>query len=65
MAAPKITLYFDIVSPFAYMAFHILRVSIPASSTQCTLAAYASSLAFGLEHVGNAVVLFGFVPKSP
>lgn len=28
MAAPKITLYFDVVSPFAYIAFHVLRVSI-------------------------------------
>lgn len=24
---PKITLYVDIVSPFAYMAYYILRVS--------------------------------------
>lgn len=28
MAAPKVTLYFDVVSPFAYLAFHVLRVSI-------------------------------------
>ena len=28
MAAPKITLYFDVVSPFAYIAFHALRVSV-------------------------------------
>ncbi|KAJ5108987.1 hypothetical protein N7456_005662 [Penicillium angulare] len=27
MAVPKITLYIDIVSPFAYIAFHILRNS--------------------------------------
>lgn len=27
MASPKITLYFDIVSPFAYIAFHVLKVS--------------------------------------
>ncbi|GIK03584.1 hypothetical protein Aspvir_007656 [Aspergillus viridinutans] len=27
MAAPKITLYFDIVSPFAHIAFHVLRHS--------------------------------------
>ncbi|KAL3487557.1 thioredoxin-like protein [Aspergillus germanicus] len=27
MAAPKITLYYDIVSPFAHIAFHILRNS--------------------------------------
>lgn len=27
MAAPKITLYFDVVSPFAYLSFHVLRVS--------------------------------------
>lgn len=26
MAAPQITLYVDIVSPFAYIAFHVLRV---------------------------------------
>lgn len=26
MAAPKITLYIDVVSPFAYIAFHVLRV---------------------------------------
>lgn len=28
MAAPKITLYLDVVSPFAYMAFHVLRVRV-------------------------------------
>lgn len=28
MTAPKITLYFDIVSPFAYIAFHALEVSL-------------------------------------
>ncbi|KAG5208352.1 hypothetical protein GY631_5710 [Trichophyton interdigitale] len=27
MAAPKITLYVDIVSPFAYIAYHVLRNS--------------------------------------
>ncbi|CAL5873738.1 uncharacterized protein PFLUO_LOCUS8020 [Penicillium psychrofluorescens] len=27
MSAPKITLYFDIVSPFAYIAFHVLKNS--------------------------------------
>jgi len=26
MARPKLTLYLDIVSPFAYMAFYITRV---------------------------------------
>lgn len=26
MGVPKITLYVDIVSPFAYIAFHILKV---------------------------------------
>jgi len=26
MAKPKITLFVDIVSPFAYMGFHALRV---------------------------------------
>ena len=28
MAAPRLTLYFDIISPFAYLAFHIVRVSL-------------------------------------
>lgn len=28
MAAPKITLYFDVVSPFAYIAFHALSVGL-------------------------------------
>jgi hypothetical protein len=27
MAAPKITLYLDTVSPFAYIAYYVLRVS--------------------------------------
>lgn len=27
MAGPKITLYVDIVSPFAYLAYYYLRVS--------------------------------------
>jgi len=30
MARPKITLYVDTVSPFAYEAYHILRVSLRA-----------------------------------
>ena len=28
MSGPKITLYVDIVSPFAYIAFQVLRVCI-------------------------------------
>ncbi|KAL2808599.1 thioredoxin-like protein [Aspergillus granulosus] len=36
MAAPKITLYYDIVSPFAYMAFHILRNSPTFSKCELT-----------------------------
>lgn len=31
MASPKITLYFDIVSPFAYIAFYVLKVSCSSS----------------------------------
>lgn len=27
MATPKLTLYVDLVSPFAYLAFHVVRVS--------------------------------------
>jgi 2-hydroxychromene-2-carboxylate isomerase len=27
MSQPKITFYVDIVSPFAYIAFHVLKVS--------------------------------------
>lgn len=27
MAAPKVTLYLDIVSPFSYLAYYITRVS--------------------------------------
>ena len=27
MARPKLTLYVDIISPFAYMAFYVLQVS--------------------------------------
>jgi hypothetical protein len=29
MAKPRIKLYFDTVSPFAYMAFYALKVSEP------------------------------------
>lgn len=29
MAPPRITLYLDTVSPFAYIAYYILRVSTP------------------------------------
>ncbi|CEN61832.1 hypothetical protein ASPCAL08480 [Aspergillus calidoustus] len=36
MAAPKITLYFDIVSPFAHIAFHILRNSPTFSKCDLT-----------------------------
>jgi len=27
MAKPKLTLYFDIISPFGYLAYYITRVS--------------------------------------
>lgn len=33
MARPKLTLYLDIVSPFAYMAFYITKVRQPLSAT--------------------------------
>ncbi|KAL4878433.1 thioredoxin-like protein [Aspergillus karnatakaensis] len=36
MAAPKITLYYDIVSPFAYIAFHILKNSPTFSQCEVT-----------------------------
>ncbi|KAL4869429.1 hypothetical protein BDV12DRAFT_185134 [Aspergillus spectabilis] len=36
MAAPKITLYYDIVSPFAHIAFHILRNSPTFSQCEVT-----------------------------
>ncbi|KAJ0419307.1 thioredoxin-like protein [Aspergillus carlsbadensis] len=36
MAAPKITLYYDIVSPFAHIAFHILRNSPTFSKCDLT-----------------------------
>ena len=37
MAAPKITLYLDTVSPFAYIAYYVLRVSnmLRAASRLC------------------------------
>lgn len=31
MAGPKITLYLDVVSPFAYIAYYVLRVSAAVS----------------------------------
>lgn len=31
MTAPRITLYLDIVSPFGYIAFHVLRVGVLGS----------------------------------
>jgi 2-hydroxychromene-2-carboxylate isomerase len=34
MASPKITLYFDIVSPFAYIAFYVLKVSCSSSPAE-------------------------------
>lgn len=36
MATPKITLYFDIVSPFAYIAFHVLRVCMAIAFRRVT-----------------------------
>jgi hypothetical protein len=33
MAVPQITLYVDIVSPFAYIAFHVLKVSLLPNPT--------------------------------
>ncbi|KAL5341299.1 thioredoxin-like protein [Aspergillus crustosus] len=36
MAVPKITLYYDIVSPFAHIAFHILRNSPTFSQCEVT-----------------------------
>lgn len=34
MSGSKITCYFDIVSPFAYIAFHVLQVYILAILTR-------------------------------
>ena len=36
MARPKITLFVDIVSPFAYIGFYALRVCEPLLSASCT-----------------------------
>ena len=35
MAQPKITLYVDIVSPFGYMAFYLLKVGVSLFLTSC------------------------------
>ncbi|KAB8238784.1 uncharacterized protein BDW43DRAFT_305686 [Aspergillus alliaceus] len=29
MAKPQVTLYFDLLSPFSYIAFHILKLDLP------------------------------------
>lgn len=43
MAAPKITLYLDIVSPFAYMGYYVLKVCLltetPYAGDFCSLVA--------------------------
>ncbi|KAF7718034.1 Uncharacterized protein PECH_002366 [Penicillium ucsense] len=36
MSTPKVTLYFDIVSPFAYIAFHVLQHSPTFSKCEVT-----------------------------
>ncbi len=43
MAKPKLTLYLDIVSPFAYLAFHLVSVSLVSSSC-CVVAFNHASL---------------------
>jgi len=43
MAVPQVTLYVDIVSPFAYIAFHVLKASDPYYPFPATL---SSSMAF-------------------
>lgn len=37
MPQPKITLYVDIVSPFGYMAFYVLKVGYPCSAYICRI----------------------------
>lgn len=36
MGIPKITLYVDTVSPFAYIAYYILRVSKSHTASTCS-----------------------------
>lgn len=45
MAAPKITVYLDTVSPFAYMAYYLLRVGSPDACLRHTTALLIPSVA--------------------
>ena len=33
MSKPKLTLYIDLISPFVYLAFHVIRVSISSRNS--------------------------------
>ncbi|KAJ5187432.1 hypothetical protein N7449_010426 [Penicillium cf. viridicatum] len=50
MSGSKITYYFDIISPFAYIAFHVLQMNDPDIKTLLTanMTRYFDSDAFGL-----------------
>ncbi|KAJ5810297.1 2-hydroxychromene-2-carboxylate isomerase [Penicillium pulvis] len=50
MAVPKITLYVDIVSPFAYIAFHVLKKSPTFAKCNVT---YVPIFLGGLMHACN------------
>jgi len=56
MAAPKITLYVDIVSPFSYMAFYAVKVSFPAARLE--------SLGTELCHAGVSILHLSLI-KDP
>lgn len=60
MGVPKITLYVDIVSPFAYIAFHILKVR-QGSNNSCreTLTTSQNSPTFAKVDVNYVPILLG------
>lgn len=60
MSGPKITLYVDIVSPFAYIAFHVLKVAFtPDSLLKMTLSRLQNSPTFSKVDVNYVPILLG------
>ena len=69
MTKPKLVLYVDVVSPFAYLAFHIVNVCrflsfqlMTAGSSQGAVPPFVGYLdaLFNLTVYGSLLLLFGF-----
>lgn len=66
MARPKLLLFVDVVSPYVYLAFYVIQVSLAHSRTMLDtiLQVFQNSLAFKDCDVEYVPVLLGAITKA-